>query len=909
MNDLAEACRQGNAERFKQLLSEAENYTRYLDKQDRRGRRLIHYAAEGGSKEIVSIILDKGGAKQAAAETYTERDIPMNIALQSGKPSAVEISSLLLDKMKELEVTPRKNSHYNRPLHYACKVGNLELIRALADAFPDTVFSKNRKGSTPLSFAIWEGNVEAAKFLLARAPSPEPSRTFSDFTTLFRSYDIEEKQLDIPIDVFVVGENQSGKSSVVKSVQAESGAEKFWGLTYNTTNVDVHKIGLIPTDFPSKSSGRILFHDLASGPKYLNIQLVNTPNEVERSLFFVVVDCRPEKKDMERKLEFWLSVVHKQCAIACARDSSTATPTSSTPTPSFPIFPNVVILGSFGDYVKAFRNTNEIRLDHVIRSVTKKNSELVSSLNILEKVALDCRKAQSVPMGRVRAALKTHYRRRRQSADALDHHCYILSSIFAEMATNDQTPVISLEDLSREISEKPSNEALSLHSLLPSDIPKLLEICRMLEDRKKIFLVRTDTSYDEDIMIAYDMQKLACMIDVALLELKPLPDQPPNPKVALIEQDKLQEYLSEELSVRPDVIIPVLDALKIHGLSVQEEMETLSFDRPHYFIPSLLPETNPDLEEWSENASICCFAWTYRPVANQLYSHFLPTFTNSLLLVLFDLCASMDSVAFDSRTLWQGGLSFKQEGEIEVVVVIASTAITLNLRCKAAYEIICLHLRNKLLEKIQLLKKTFLPEVRVQESIIPKDGARFPVSSPTPSKNQIPIPELKEHITKGSLSVSGSILSLAHSQSTQISAGSIDQSQPFFEHCFYLPRLNTIYRQYLMLREHADTELTDSFLYELRRILGDHYEKIEQYFNLPPISITPAASLHGFRPSSEAFEAPPDPGEGPRIRHVRTSSLNFRCNTFGNLVQCLDSISIFKTAEFLAESQVCLIPA
>ena len=881
MNKLFDTCRSGNADEFKQLFSKQDNFNHTLENQDRNGKKLIHLAAEGGSEEIISIILEQGGAQQAALVSYYDNDTPLNIALMNEK---IPAAYLLFEKLKELGATPRRNRLGNYPLHYACRPGNLQFIQTLSETYPDTVYATNGNGHTPLSFAVWEGNVDAVRILLGRNPG-SPELKFPDFSTLLPAFSTGERQLEPPINIFLFGDNQCGKSSLIKSIQAESHYEKFWGLTRNTSDIDTHKIGLIPTDFTAKRYGRVIFHDLASGTKHLNMQLVHTPADLKRSLFVVVIDCRPEKMEMDRNLEFWLNVVYQQGTRATKGGQSQ-------------VFPNVMIVGSFWDYVKAFRRANEIRLDITYRNVARRNPNLISRLNILEKACIDCRKAQSIPMARVRSSLKHHCRRHRMpNTVALDYRCYVLSSVLAEKNSEKQHPVISLEELFSEIQEKSAQPDISLHSLIATEnITELLELCKALEDRKRILLLKKDAySSEEDTMIVYDLRTLARSVDAALLDLKSPLDEPSNAKVALIERDKLRDYLSGKLGIRADVIIPVLDAFKIHSLSVQGDMDTLPLDRSHYFIPTLLPETDPNTDDWDE--SVFCFAWSYQPADNCLYRHFLPSYTNSLLVALFDICAGREDLVFDYHSLWQGGISFRQKDEVEVRVVLFSSAITLNMRYRGDFEIVCLNLRNILLKKIRHLKEVFQPETETEEFITPRDGPKFPVCTPSP-KFGINLRELKNQISSSTISLLRSTSSFSSlpephlSQTTRVS--SEDHPHPFFEPCYLVAQLDTPNQQFLLQREHSNCEISESFLYELQRCLGyRRYNMLDEYFGFPPITMTPTSSMCG------GADVPVS-----QQRHSRHGSLSVKCRTYGELVECLDSISIFKTVEFLTENQV-----
>ena len=897
MNEIIDACKRGDADKFKQLFSQVVDHKQLLGSRDKNGWMLIHSAAEGGSMEIVSIILEKGGIEQVTAESRPDRNTPINISLLSGKLSAPMIASLLLDKLRELEAAPRRNREGNYPIHYACKAGYLELIKSLQDSFPETMYADNAKGKSPLSFAVWEGHREAVSILLDRT-SGTPSQ-FGDFSSLFET--ANSMQLDPAVDVFILGDNRCGKSSLIKSIQGESRYDRFWGVSYNTPDVPSNEIGLVPTDFTSKKFGRVIFQDLASGANFLNMDLFQTQEDVERALFFIVIDSRPEKKEMESRLEFWLNVIHRQCSKV-----SQGTTTH----------PNVIIVSSFYDYIRSFRNANDVRLRQVFRKVASANRKLISGMNIIDYQSLNCRRAQSPAMDSIRHSLKRSCRQLRPDLHPVNSRSYILSNILAEMEQEEDdstVPMISLGDLSQKIEEKSAVSAMCLHSLVPSDIPQLLQICQALESRKRVLLLRNGPhTFDEDISVVYGQHKIAGLIDEAfrgLKEQQQTPEyeegRPAIPNVAFVEKQEFQHLLADRLSVSVDVVDKLLEYFKMYNLSDQDEIANHLFDQPHYFFPTFLPKKNPEEEEWVMEDLVSGFAWTFKPASNQHYRYFMPTFMNSLLINLFELCAST-SIDFDYRTLWQGGINFRQKDKIEICVSISSRAITLNMRYQASYEISSLHLRNKLLHQIRVQKEKHQRDIETEEFIIPKDGAKFPVGSPSSPKRQILVRELKQSISVSSLSLASSLAFGLQSSTSSLqltrkssSVGSLETpALPFFEPCSLLCQLDTTSRQHLIFNDHAEEELSDPFLYELQKCFGpDCYNSIEDYFNLPPL----ASSVAGFTPHPPS--SPPLMGVAP---HQRSGSLSLNCNTYGKLVKALDSISIFSTTSFLAELQVSM---
>lgn len=322
MNEVIQSCQQGNDQAFLRWLSQQTDPQQALNYSDKQGWSLLHYAVLGGNTKIVSAIVQKGG--NVLAEVPHERNTPLNIALTMiNKEHAEEIASILLEKMRELETSPRKNREGNYPLHLACKAGYLELAKVIRAMYPETAYVTNDQKMSPLGIAIAENQKETVDLLISC--TAENPLVFKDFKTLFPMYK-GKRSLSPPVNIYVIGDHKAGKSTLIRSLQSETFYDKFWGLTYNTPNVPTNKAGLIPSDFTSRSFGRVIFHDLASGKQHIHENLIESLDDLAHSLFIIVIDGRPERIEMERRLELWMSFISMQCKNLVSASSPTSRP-------------------------------------------------------------------------------------------------------------------------------------------------------------------------------------------------------------------------------------------------------------------------------------------------------------------------------------------------------------------------------------------------------------------------------------------------------------------------------------------------------------------------------------------------------------------------------------------------------
>lgn len=88
---------------------------------------------------------------------------PENKFFSAVNKGDVETVNKLMDRDPTLALKPDRNNM--RPLHYAAKKGNVEMVRTLVRKGAN-VNDKDKKGYTPLHYACTKGNPETVKILL-----------------------------------------------------------------------------------------------------------------------------------------------------------------------------------------------------------------------------------------------------------------------------------------------------------------------------------------------------------------------------------------------------------------------------------------------------------------------------------------------------------------------------------------------------------------------------------------------------------------------------------------------------------------------------------------------------------------------------------------------------------------------
>ena len=914
MNELVEAIQRSDAKEFSRILLHHPNPAATLNHRHRDGWILTHHAACGNSIEIMTTVLENGG--DPLYEIPSDRNTPLHLALMSKQENSSTIAAILHSKVAELRVSPGRNREGNHPLHLASLNGNDSLVKEMLLLNPTAKNRANAYNMTPLGLALSNRHQNVVDVLIGSTLG-NPTQ-FEDFVSIFSSFNTKAQKYlsSIPVKVFVVGDNSSGKSTLIKSIRSKSFYDRFWGVTYNTPNVPNNKMGLVPSNHVGKKFGKIIFHDLASSTNFINKGLLST-DDLTHSMFIVVIDNRPEKKVMEQRLEFWLNFILLHC-----NHFSPVNPIYNQ-TAFQPVRPNVLVVASFGELHSGgtFRNPPAVRLNLVVRSVSRHNREIAWRLNVVNYIALDCRKAESPPMSQVREELSKTCSQLRPQVTEVHCRCYILSDVLrqlereAEELSKHQLPIMKLSSLVFLIKQRSLERQPNLYQLLPQDYDELLNLCQVLEERGSLTLLSSSCEED-NLWIMYGKEMIANKLDKLFVDYVEGPGRTKE-TIALMTTEVLEVILQPVAYIGMDLLTKLLELFKIHDRSVQE-LTRHPREPPIFFSPTLLKAYTDTkcTRNWETGQEYLSFGWCFTPSTDQVSRFFIPRFTKTLLLLLFQRCSKVRD--FEHRCLWSEGIHFQDKAsdneqiKLDVIIAVNSNAVILNMRYSSGIEISSLCLRNMILDEIRLHRNNMQPQTKVDESIIPKDGSSFPISSSTMPRVQYSFEDMKKIIvSKSSISLS------AHSSVTTTSipqvsgtSGSLDLEEvPFFEPSIYLPNLSLTNQLCLLREDYVDREITDSFLRNLCEIFGpDHYKAFAEWFDLRIISNTPDLSAHASQSSIVLANQQPH----NFVQHTTSfgsgigqqSSIGPKCNTYGKLVHCLDSVSICNTVKTLKRVQV-----
>ena len=372
------ACNSGNVELVEMLL------TKYnLDplSVDDYGNTPLHIAALAGREEVVNMLITK--CKCPVDCRNNSKQTPLHYACEKGHLSVVR----MLASEHKADLNTRDNGN-NTPLnkaalgghtnvvvclidefncsldtkgfegrtllHQACDKDHEELVKFLIDTKLLSLLSTDKNGNTPLHMSSMCGSSKCLHTLLHNYNAPVFVRDSSGRTAvdvaknetirnILKMY-IQEQHKSIVYEykevqalsvkrysgaqkltrVFVVGNVESGKSTLIESLQREGFLSSFNSVSEAT--VPPHTSGIIPSVHYSKTIGRVLYYDFAGDPEYYSSHSAIISNVMQSkfgtNIFLVVVNLTKDIKAIHSELGYWFSFIlyhmrnqSKQCKV------------------------------------------------------------------------------------------------------------------------------------------------------------------------------------------------------------------------------------------------------------------------------------------------------------------------------------------------------------------------------------------------------------------------------------------------------------------------------------------------------------------------------------------------------------------------------------------------------------------
>ena len=642
-----------------------------------------------------------------------------------------EISQLLANKQCNPNV---KNNDHLTPLLIAVQHNNSLLATALLRHDKCDATLHDQHGNTPLHLACIGSEtqsemVEVAKQLLT---SVDPScvnnagQTPIELTTNYQliqavSHIVKCKTMQSVqtyINMFIVGNPETGKSTLVKAICKES--NMLWKIVpkqmRRVKNVPLHTAGIIPTTFQSKEFGNTILYDLAGHVEYytshaavIQSTVISTP-----PAFILVVNLSESKDKISKTLRYWWSFIDNHAA------------RSSAP-------PEVILVGSHADIVKSTGgNVYEKMTD--ISALLKK---LPASFHFAGQIALDCRDPASKKLQHFCSLVNQSCTVLRQTAD-VDLRCHVLYAFLLDRFKDNVACTVS--DVATSIKET--------SALLPQKLDTLIPLISTLSNKGLLLLVKSGESFGGWWIILQKQALLGEMNGVIFAPKNFRQHKDLSWSTGVVPFFKLKNEFPD---YNPNMISEFLTHLEfcfkiedhqtlalLKDEAANMEVTSPDISEDYYFFPALVSVENP-LHVWEQNDKMCCTCgWFYHCIRPDqfLTTQFLHVlilrlaFTFALKLDLGDCCE--DSLTLCRKcSVWKHGIAWLDGAPIETVVEVGLQfqSVIVIMRCPEGKEAKCAELRSEVVQKVLEAKDEHCKAVIMSESLIHPTDAKYPFTN------------------------------------------------------------------------------------------------------------------------------------------------------------------------------------
>jgi len=681
----------------------------------------------------------------------------------------------------------------NTLLHFVCKYSNREMLSFLLNTDACDVNCVNCDGSTPLHLA--HSDLGVVKMLLGskkiKAVSPRdkngktpiqlthnydiirlligyganPQDVYEHYGQILERYK-KSQPLHSFMKVFVLGNSEAGKSTLVESLKTETPDP-----TLVVSDVEGPTAGVVKIECNNQLFGEVLFHDFAGQPEFesshsafLESSLSPSPS-CSPPIFFLVVNVNNTCKKIIQHLQYWLSFIKNYCGYTEVK-------------------PHAIIIGSHADLLTQSELSASLSSVRKALDVSKQ-----SVLECFDPLLLDCRKPGSEDMELLRTLLKESCSSLRRYVE-LDSQYHVLFAYIHEQFT--RVPAVTVGELQKrirgsrrggyapgilfneysffkfsslgdEIYFQPRRDEVDIP--LPFVDDELIKLLDVLHDRGHLLLLKGASEIknywivlDQDTLLKthgtifapqdfehhLTVETNTGVVPSSKID-KLFPHLDPNMVKQFLEYSELCQKIEDDETLR--LILESGDkSYSEQSLSISMDSESLFF-----FFPGLIRAKRP-VNIWTQPShpdySYSC-GWC---VQCKLQQFLTPRFLQVLLLRLVfsyaaainqdsdpvensDTVKDMDLVKVSGLNricdVWKNGTHWCTRDGVEVLVEVIeqNTMVLLLMRCVQGQEMECVKLRSAIVRKILAAKEKFCSQVEMQEYFLDaSDVSSYPTS-------------------------------------------------------------------------------------------------------------------------------------------------------------------------------------
>ena len=561
------------------------------------------------------------------------------------------------------------------------------------------------------------------------------------------------------LKIFTVGDHGAGKSTLVKALEEEGRAfSLITGRLRKVTGVDEKTAGIIPHKLESRSFGHVVLYDFAGHKEFYASHAAMIRQSMAGSstaIFLLLADLRSSDEVFKGSILSWLSFIDNQC-------------------PSDPK-PHMIIVGSHGDEIEP---KDRIAKGNIVDSLEHRNA--FTYFNFKGYITTNCCYSQSASISKLRQKLAESCEALRlKSKLSFNTHCF---SIYLLDRFRD-LEAVKLKEVLIEVSASSApavteSDHAKLLSFIPTDAPRLCEMCEDLHDRGSILLLR-NTEKPKESWIVLDQTTLLAQVTGKVFAPKDFKEHEDLASTTgIVPFTKFRDHFPR---LDPDMVAQFLCHLEFcQEVTDDEVMQLLQIPlsinckERVFFFPSLvsidapgntikhptiqIPAQASPTQIWKPSSDfVYTSGWILQ--CSQPEHHFTPRFLQVLLLRLafsFALAPHIQEIKSDLQEIqrefdvWKRGICWHTGNGVGALVEMDESGkmVTVLLRCLERREVECIHLRSAIIHKALCAKEVFCPKVSTSEYFIHPDAIQYPLK-PTTELNLFSIFQISRAIEKG----------------------------------------------------------------------------------------------------------------------------------------------------------------
>ena len=643
----------------------------------------LHTASFFGHLHVVRYLVEECNVDIALEDD--DGYMPLHLACISGH---LDIIKYMLDRGNNNVIEVCGNLVF-----LAAKNGHLEIVKFLAE---ELVLSLDQMvgSKKPLDIAHEEGHTDIVRYL---------------FTKGYQSDIVQSSMLARPplkpnVSMFVIGNTEAGKTTLIKSLQSPSShtlTNWVMGLfkSVDSNETPSETTGIVPTCLKTDQLRNITAYDFA-GPMEYYAGHKAFLGGISSSIIVITIDISHSVEASVKAFLYWHMFIR-----SITNASSVV---------------RVIVAASHSDKLR--QKEVHPHIAGIQDYMKKKQSD---SVMYVACIPLDCRDTASQGFSKLTDIVDSCYRMACLELD-LDYDNGSVLNVFLKTKFS-QTTVCPLSTIHDSLTK------INAPDLVPLKTPEiLLGACKTLQESGYIEIILLELPCMTEVFIIQETEQFLTKVNSRVKHTK----FPNANGLGIVSYSMLEQFLKKEFNdsdIISQVVIQYMVTKQFCSKVIDPEIirkvaEVITAsDEDMYFFPHLVQLDQPD-GIWRPNPefSYTC-GWTLKCTGYSSFFH--PRYFQNLFLRMAVEFALTPSIQRRSSrlepctgfTLWKNGVRWLDSAGIEVVVMVSgdqNTVLTLLMRCHGGAQLQVVKLRSYLVKEVFLVKNKYSPRCKTKEYII-----------------------------------------------------------------------------------------------------------------------------------------------------------------------------------------------